>query len=142
MLAPLGLFLFGNLFSSFSEDVLTRGYIYKHLHGKIATPVLIVTSALIYWLNHIYRITAGWETFGYLFCLGVLFVIPLIITKRLWLTGGMHWMGNVTFYFTHNIINTQTAKGPVSPNTILLMCILIFIPVVLFVTRRFKLNAT
>src|SRR4051812_12237519 len=30
------LFIFGNFFSSFSEDVLTRGYLFRHLNGKVS----------------------------------------------------------------------------------------------------------
>src|SRR3954453_17698846 len=46
------IFIFGNFFSSFSEDILTRGYLYKHLNGNMSVPVLILVSAAVYLLNH------------------------------------------------------------------------------------------
>jgi uncharacterized protein len=54
MADPLGLFILGNFFSSFSEDVLTRGYVYKHLHGRVSSWWIIFISAAVYLLNHIY----------------------------------------------------------------------------------------
>jgi membrane protease YdiL (CAAX protease family) len=46
IISPLLVFMFGNFFSSFSEDILTRGYLYKHLNGKVNIPALIFISAL------------------------------------------------------------------------------------------------
>jgi uncharacterized protein len=139
MLAPLGLFIFGSFFSSFSEDVLTRGYVYNHIKGKVSSWWLVLISAAIYLLNHIYRLDDGFVTWLYLFLLGVLFVIPLILTRRLWFTGGLHWAGNVTFYFTHEIIKTEEEAQGVSPNHILIVMILLFIPLNYFVLKAAKL---
>lgn len=143
MISSITLFWFGNLFSSFSEDILTRGYIYKHFNLKISNIWLVFISALIYLLNHIYRLNGGWLTWGYLFALGVLFIIPVILTRRLWLTGGMHWFGNTTFYFTHNVIETKEGASALPPNLILLGCILLFIPftaIVIRMSRLFRLR--
>ena len=128
MLAPLGLFIFGSFFSSLSEDILTRGYVYHHLRGKTDVRWILFISAAIYVLNHIYRLDDGLVTWLYLFLLGVLFVIPLLLTGRLWFTGGLHWAGNVTFYFTHEIIKTEEGSGPVSSNALFIFVILLFIP--------------
>jgi len=127
-IAPLSLFVFGNFFSSFSEDILTRGYVHNHLQGRVRNWVIILASAAVYLLNHIYRLDDGFITLAYLFLLGVLFVIPLILTKRLWFTGGMHWIGNVTFYYTHEIVKTEQTAQQISPNHILIFVILLFIP--------------
>lgn len=128
MLAPLGLFIFGSFFSSLSEDVLTRGYVFHHLKGKTDVRWILFTSAAIYVLNHIYRLDDGLVTWLYLFLLGVLFVIPLLLTGRLWFTGGLHWAGNVTFYFTHEIIRTEETNAQVSANAVFIIVILFFIP--------------
>lgn len=123
-------FVFGNFFSSLSEDVLTRGYLCKHINGKVSVPVLILISAAVYLLNHIYRLGDGFVTYLYLFLLGILFIIPLILTKRLWFTGGLHWAGNSFFYLTHNLIQTGAGKPAFSPNYTLSICILLMIPVI------------
>jgi uncharacterized protein len=139
MVTPLGLFIFGNFFSSFSEDILTRGYVYNHLANKISNWLLVIISATIYLLNHIYRLGESIETHIYLFLLGVLFVIPLILTKRLWYTGGMHWAGNVTFYFTHEILKAEELNSPISPNVILIIVTLFLIPVNYLLLKKFRI---
>ena len=128
IIGPLSLFIFGNFFSSLSEDILTRGYLYKHLHGKLNNKALIVISSSVYLLNHIYRLGDGIETYTYLFLLGVLFVVPLILTNRLWFTSGMHWAGNCFFYLSHEIIQTTSHGSFLSPNLILIIFIVILIP--------------
>lgn len=140
ILAPLSLFIFGSLFSSFSEDVLTRGYIYNHLEGKLRKGLIIIISASIYVLNHIYRLDDGFVTLSYLFCLGVLYIIPLVLTKRLWFTGGMHWAGNVTFYYTHEVMKTEETANSISPNLILITLTLLMIPLTYAVLKAFYLD--
>ena len=139
IVTPLSLFVFGNFFSSFSEDVLTRGYVYHHLNGRVSNWWLVFLSAAVYLLNHIYRLGDSIETHLYLFALGVLFVIPLILTKRLWFTGGMHWAGNVTFYYTHEILKTEETGKGISPNYVLIGVILLLIPLNYYLLRKFKL---
>ena len=124
---PFLLFIIGNFLSSFSEDILTRGYIFKHLNGRANALFILFFSATLYLLNHIYRLDSGGETRLYLFVLGVLYVVPLIVTRRLWFTGGMHWAGNCVFYFTHGIIKTQDGQNPFTANFILVLCALMFI---------------
>lgn len=114
-----GLFVFGNFFSSFSEDILTRGYVFRHLDKKINERMIILLSASIYVLNHIYRLGDGFETYTYLFLLGILFIIPLVKTGQIWTTGCIHWAGNCMFYFTHEVIKTEPGNSIVSPNWIL-----------------------
>jgi membrane protease YdiL (CAAX protease family) len=127
-LSPFLLYFFGNFFSSFSEDILTRGYVFKHLDEKVAPLGILFISATIYVLNHIHRLGNGAETLLYLFVLGVLFIIPLLQSRRLWFTGGMHWAGNCFFYFTHTIIRTDEGMVQFTPNFILVVCALMFIP--------------
>lgn len=139
MVSALGLFIFGNFFSSVSEDILTRGYVYKHLHGRISNGWIVIISATVYLLNHIYRLGDSIETHLYLFLLGVLFIIPLVLTKRLWFTGGVHWAGNVTFYFTHEMLKVEEINNGLSPNYIFIGVILLFIPVNYYLLKRLQL---
>jgi uncharacterized protein len=134
----LALFGIGTFFSSFSEDILTRGYLYKHVAGKTSAMAFTVISSTLYLLNHIYRLSDGLDTLLYIFLLGVLFVIPVLFTKRLWFTEGMHWIGNTTFFYTHSIMNVKDGAGRLSPNFIFCICILLFIPTVVVVIRLCK----
>ena len=131
-------FVFGVIFSSFSEDILTRGTVFRLLNNKIKTVWIILISATIYLLNHIYRLNDGLDTLSYLFLLGVLFIIPLIFTKSLWITGFMHWSGNAFFYISHNVIQTDNNLNYVTPNQIFVFWIILLIPIVWYLFRRFK----
>lgn len=139
MLGPLGLFVFGVFFSSFSEDVLTRGYVFGHLRGKIGGWAIVLVSSVIYLLNHIYRLGDSFNVLLYLFLLGVLFAVPLMLTGRLWFTGGMHWAGNSVFYLTHEIIKTDNGDLGISPNYILAAVTLVFVPIVFISLRNSRL---
>lgn len=133
----LGMFVFGNFFSSFSEDVLTRGYVYKHLQNRIKPALIILISALIYVFNHIYRLTDGPETYLYLFLLGVLFLIPLVKTQQLWTTGAVHWGYNCTFYFTHEVIRVKTASAVFGANYLLSIVLIVFIIILWIIPVKF-----
>ena len=137
---PLGLFVFGNFFSSLSEDILTRGYVFAHLRGKVGTSFLAFISATIYLLNHIYRLGDGFQAYLYLFLLGVLFIIPLLRTNRLWFTVGMHWAGNVTFYLVHELWRTEDTGHVLSANYVLAAVILLFIPLNNFVLKLLRVR--
>lgn len=131
-------FSFGLIFSSFSEDVLTRGTVFRLYNNKISSSLIIIISSLIYVLNHIYRLNAGIETLVYLFLLGVVLIIPLIITENLWITGFMHWSGNTFFYISHEIILTKHNPIYLYPNLIFIFWILILIPIVWYLSSKFK----
>jgi membrane protease YdiL (CAAX protease family) len=133
-------FALGVFFSSLSEDIFTRGYIYHHGYKKISTGLIILLSATVYLLNHIYKIGKGPEAWLYIFCLGLLFIIPVIITGRLWFTGAMHWAGNTLFFITHGVIDTATVSGHISPNYVFCGTILLFIPLTYWVLKALKLQ--
>ncbi|MGA9589769.1 MAG: CPBP family intramembrane glutamic endopeptidase [Salegentibacter sp.] len=129
-------FAFGVLFSSFSEDILTRGLIFAGFKNKLKPFWLGLLSALVYLLNHIYRLADGPEAWLYLFLLGIIFVIPLLYTRQLWLTGMMHWAGNLFFFIAHEVITTETSAGWINPNYLFSCCLILFIPVVWFISKR------
>lgn len=129
-------FAFGVLFSSFSEDILTRGLIYSHFNTRIGTIWLILLSALIYLLNHIYRLNDGLEALLYIFLLGIVLIIPLIFTKNLWLTGSMHWAGNTFFFATHNVIQTENNNQFISSNYLFAAFLFLFVPVIWLISRK------
>ena len=135
----LALFVFGSFFSSVSEDILTRGYVWNHLRGRFSAPLIGVISSVIYVLNHIYRLDDGPEPYIYLFLRGVVFVVPLLITKRLWITAGMHWAGNVVFYLTHEIWKTKDVEGAFSSNYLLATVSLLFAAILYYVLKRAKI---
>ncbi len=127
IITPTSLFLFGIIFSSVSEDILTRGIFYKVFRGKISNILIILITSFVYFFNHIYKLTSGWETFFYIFLLGVVFSIAMIETKHLWMTSAMHWAGNATFYITHQVFSTVEYPSNFEFNSILSILMIIFI---------------
>ncbi|WP_156831989.1 CPBP family intramembrane glutamic endopeptidase [Kaistella palustris] len=133
-------FAFGVLFSSFSEDILTRATVFNFFEGKIKMRWIAVVSASVYLCNHIYRLADGWDTLSYIFLLGILFVIPLLLTKNLWITGFMHWSGNIFFYVTHNVIQTESNSQGLTSNQIFALWILLLIPGVYLLCLKLRLK--
>lgn len=131
-------FAFGVLFSSFSEDVLTRGTVFRLLENKMDAGWIILLSSLVYVLNHIYRLSDGFETLSYLFLLGIVFMIPLLTTKNLWITGFMHWAGNTFFFVTHTPIQTETTESGLTANYLFSFWMLVLIPVMWFIFRKYQ----
>lgn len=131
-------FAFGVLFSSFSEDILTRGILYSQFHTTLKPVLLALCSALVYLLNHIYRLTDGPEFWSYIFMLGLVFIIPVLNTGNLWFTGMMHWAGNVFFHVTHNVMQTETNEGTISANYLFALCIIVILPIVWWVSKTVR----
>jgi membrane protease YdiL (CAAX protease family) len=131
-------FTFGVIFSSFSEDILTRGVVFTFLKKKVQPTLIVLISSAIYLLNHIYRLGDGIESLLYLFLLGIIFAIPLMFTNNLWLTGSMHWAGNTFFYITHNVIETEYKNQYISSNYLFSLFLLLFIPLVWQLSKKIK----
>ncbi|MBK6634902.1 MAG: CPBP family intramembrane metalloprotease [Chitinophagaceae bacterium] len=91
---------------SIAEDILTRGYLYGHL--KFMKPLgWILLSAIIYVLNHIWRLNDGLPVLTYLFILGIVLAFAVWLTKSLWLAFGIHWGANIAFESSNSIIHTK-----------------------------------
>jgi uncharacterized protein len=129
-------FIFGVLFSSFSEDILTRATVYRLFTDRLRKIWIILISSSVFLLNHIYRLNDGYDTLLYLFFLGSLLIIPLLYTKSLWVTGFMHWAGNSFFFVTHNAIHTETIVHQMKPNVLFSLWILLYIPIIWLIFRK------
>ncbi|MCE1197507.1 MAG: CPBP family intramembrane metalloprotease [Marinilabiliales bacterium] len=133
-------FVSGLLFSSFSEDLLTRGTVYSLLQGKVRPVILLSLSALVYLLNHIYRLQEGWETWSYLFLLGIVLMLPVLRTGNLWLTGFLHWSGNSFFFVSHSLIPLSSHPGPLTSNQLFSVWMVLYLPLLYFALKKLKLG--
>jgi membrane protease YdiL (CAAX protease family) len=130
-------FASGVIFSSFSEDILTRGIVFRLLNNKVKNIWITIVSATVYLLNHIYRLNDGTDKLVYIFLLGIVLIIPVFLTQNLWITGFMHWAGNTFFFITHSVILTKNIEGSFPPDFLFAIWIALYIPVVWYVTRIF-----
>ncbi len=133
---PLGVFVkqfcylgFGTALTSLSEDIITRAYLYRFLHHKVSKPLLIIVSALVYVLNHIYRLQDGWQVWFYLFITGIFLMLAFVNTKSIWLTFGLHWSGNMVYHVTNNIITTENGIRHAAGWYVYVIFLLLLIPV-------------
>ena len=94
-------------FPSIAEDILTRGYLYGHLFNKMKPWHWVLLSAVVYVLNHIWRLNEDPSVLVYLFLLGVVLASAVWKTKSLWLAFGIHWGANLAFESSHSFVETK-----------------------------------
>ncbi|PKV62877.1 CPBP family intramembrane glutamic endopeptidase [Pontibacter ramchanderi] len=98
---------------SVAEDILTRGYLYAHLQ-HIKPVYWVLLSALVYVLNHIWRLDDGAAVLSYLALLGLVLAYAVIITKSLWLAFGIHWGANIAYESTKTLFSTASTSSDAS----------------------------
>lgn len=130
------LFAIGTFLSSLSEDVLTRGYVFRFLHGKMSAVVLIAFSSILYLLNHIYRLQEGPMFWSYILIIGIFLMLAMVRTGNIWLTLGLHWAGNIVYHSTHSILHTVRGQGKFSGDLMYLFFLLLLIPVTYFISKK------
>jgi len=129
------LLIFGCAFSSLTEDVLTRGYLYRHLTGRVSTGLLVLISALVYVLNHIHRLDEPVYLL-FLFIVGIQLMIPFVICKNIWYTMGIHWAGNIVYHVSNNVMHTEATTVSHGPMWITILFMTMLIPVNYFLCRQ------
>lgn len=92
---------------SLAEDILTRGYLFTHLK-KVSAYCWVIISALVYLLNHLWRLNDGPAVLSYLFILGLVLGLTVVLTQSLWVTLGIHWGANLAFECSSSFIATKT----------------------------------
>lgn len=130
------LFAIGVLLSSFSEDVFIRGLPFAYGKGRVSDKVFVVLSSVLYVLNHIYRLGEGPGTWLYIFVLGIALAIPLVVTGNLWFTGSMHWAGNLFFFISYNVVQTNETPSRLTANNVFAITTFLLLPVIYLVAKR------
>jgi uncharacterized protein len=92
---------------SIAEDILTRGYLFAHLDNRVSKRSFVALSAILFYLNHIWRITESIDTAFYLLCMGLTLAYAVIFSGSLWLAFGIHWGSNLTYELTRTMIPMQ-----------------------------------
>lgn len=115
------LFGVGTLFPSLAEDILTRGFLKTYFPEKWNVKWLVVFSASVYTLNHIFRLNKP-DVLLYLFILGLLLMWSYVATGSLWLTLGIHWGSNIAYQFFSSLVNINPLKETGLENHLLALC--------------------
>ena len=118
------IFILGTSLPSLAEDILIRGYLFAHWPKNGNKIYLVIFSAVLFSLNHIYRLNRP-DVMLYIFLLGLITMTCLVATNTLWLTFGIHWGTNIGYQFFNNVLSVQTIKETGYDNYILALCYLI-----------------
>lgn len=129
------LFAIGTLLPSLAEDILTRGYIMAYWPGKWNVNLLILFSAGVYVLNHIFRLNKP-DVMLYLFVLGFVLMWAFVATRSLWLTLGIHWGSNTAYQFFANAASFETIKDTGMENYVLTACCVLGFALVFLLYKR------
>jgi hypothetical protein len=97
LVSLLAMAAFGMFLSSATDDILIRGYLFRHLSPYLSRRALILGTSGVYVLNHVF-----YAELTPLFCLrllllGLVLAYALARTGSLWLAIGLHWGGNVMY---------------------------------------------
>jgi membrane protease YdiL (CAAX protease family) len=79
---------------SIAEDIVTRGFLMRAFPAVSRRPAFIAVSALVYVLNHVYRLQNGPAEWTMLFCFGLAYAAALYYSRSLWPAVGLHWGWN------------------------------------------------
>ncbi|MCS0807887.1 CPBP family intramembrane metalloprotease [Massilia agilis] len=98
---------------SVAEDIVTRGFLMRALPALGQRPVFIAASALVYVLNHIYRLSNGPVEWLMLFCFGLAYAAALYYSRSLWPAIGLHWGWNFAGQFMDQVGSVDgNGNGP------------------------------
>ncbi|NID16986.1 CPBP family intramembrane glutamic endopeptidase [Luteibacter yeojuensis] len=95
---------------SIAEDILTRGFLYRALRVRWVPWVFVLSSSVLYVLNHIYRLSAGPAEWIMLFCFGLAYATAVVRTGSLWLAVGLHWGWNLANVLVGDILPYQVVS--------------------------------
>lgn len=100
---------------SIAEDLLTRGLPFRAA-GLARVPwAFVVVSALIYMLNHAYRLGQGPGQWVMLFCFGLAYATAVVRSGHLWLAVGLHWGWNLANQLIDTVLPYEIASPTWSP---------------------------
>jgi len=100
---------------SIAEDILTRGFFYRATRITWSPRVFVVISAVVYLLNHVYRLGAGPGEWIMLFCYGLAYATAVVRTGNLWLAVGLHWGWNLANQLIDTVLPYDNAMPQWSP---------------------------
>lgn len=123
---------------SVAEDILTRGYLYKHLKQHLKPIIWIIASAAAFYLNHIWRYSDGFAVFAYLLMMGLLLAYTVVKTNSLWLAFGLHWGFNAWYQSTVSLIPVDDVSKHKESTWIFALCLCLLL-LILLIFRRIRL---
>jgi membrane protease YdiL (CAAX protease family) len=104
----LPMLLLMTVIPSVDEDILTRGYLFGHLAKWLPRGGWVLISAIVFLLNHIWRLGDGPAVLTYIFLMGLTLAYTVWQTRSLWLAFGIHWGSNLAFEYSNAFVKTKS----------------------------------
>lgn len=119
---------------SIAEDIVTRGFVMRAFPALSTRWLFVPFSALVYVLNHVYRLSNGPAEWAMLFCFGLAYAAALYCSRNLWAAVGLHWGWNYAGQLTDKVasIDAPTPNGWMVSS----MAHLLLLPVLLVLFSR------
>jgi membrane protease YdiL (CAAX protease family) len=121
---------------SVAEDIVTRGFLMRAMPALSRRWVFIVASAVLYVLNHIYRLADGPLEWLRLFCFGLAYGAALFYSRSLWPAIGLHWGWNFAGKFADQVASVDILAPALSPMVSAAAHLLVLAIVMVFAHRR------
>jgi membrane protease YdiL (CAAX protease family) len=106
---------FETFFPSVAEDIVTRGFLMRATPALSRRWVFVVASAVLFVLNHIYRLADGPLEWLRLFCFGLAYGAALFYSRSLWPAIGLHWGWNFAGQFSDQVASVDMLAPVLSP---------------------------
>lgn len=88
--------LLSTFIPSLAEDVLTRGLWWRRIPQAWDGAAFVGFSAVLFLLNHVYRLNRGPVEWIFLLVLGVTYASALVRERTLWAAVALHWGWNLS----------------------------------------------
>ncbi|HVZ57554.1 MAG TPA: CPBP family intramembrane glutamic endopeptidase [Chitinophagaceae bacterium] len=126
------------VFPSVAEDILTRGYLFGHLHNRFRPAGWMLCSAGVFTLNHIWRLGEDPSVWAYLFLLGCALAWTVVQTRSLWLAFGIHWGSNLAFESSNTLVSLEETGSHYESTWVLAGCWLVLLGLLFAAGRRWQ----
>jgi hypothetical protein len=100
---------------SFAEDILTRGFWYRAARIGWRGAWFVPFSALMFMLNHLYRLGDGLSHCLMLFSFGLAYAVALWRSGSLWLAVGLHWGWNLANALLDRVLPVEVVNTAAAP---------------------------
>ena len=112
--APVALVIaaFSTFVPSIAEDILTRGFWWRASGIRWNGALFVAVSALLYTLNHVFRLANGPTEWLMLFCFGVAYASAMLRSGSLWPAVGLHWGWNVSNALFGSMLPVKVVDHP------------------------------
>ncbi|MFC4404099.1 CPBP family intramembrane glutamic endopeptidase [Gracilibacillus xinjiangensis] len=85
-------------FTAFAEEIIFRGYLVSILKVHLSWKWIILIICVLFTMYHIPQWGLPLPYWIRYFIMAIVFTLPVIITKSLWFSIGVHFGGNFTYY--------------------------------------------